>query len=109
MINRSAVVLSPKQPYIDWAEGLDDSGISPSELNDKSVYLLPEYDDDDEAMEMLTRAYGALFECELENWHLVMDDWPKNRTFAMFREWFDIQMHGVIHDLSGDPIVTYGV
>ena len=32
MINRSAVIVRPRQPYIDWAKGLDDSGMDPSEV-----------------------------------------------------------------------------
>ncbi len=29
MLNRGVVIVRPKQPYLDWAAGLDDSGILP--------------------------------------------------------------------------------
>lgn len=105
MLNRSAVIVRPKQPYLDWAKGLDGSNLDPSDLSERTVYLLPEYDDDVEGMAMLAKAYGLIFESELESWHLIEEDWPANRTFAMFRQWFEIEMHSMVNDLTGEPLV----
>lgn len=104
MINRSAVIVHPKRPCLDWAASLDDGDMNPLD-GERSVYLLPEYDDDVEAMALLSDVYDRIFQAELENWHLIMEDWPANRTFAMFREWFDIEMHSLVFDLSGEPLV----
>lgn len=96
MINRSAVIVRPKQPYVDWAKGLDDSGMDPSKNGDRTVYLLPEYDDDVEGLALLSKGYEHIFEAELEGWHLIEDNWPANRTFAMFCEWFDIELNSMV-------------
>lgn len=101
MLNRSAVVVRPKQPYIDWALGLDDSGLAPTADDERAVYLIPEYDDDVEAMEILSQAYDIIFEAELDAWHTDESAWPKNRTFAMFREWFEVEFHSMVDDLCG--------
>ena len=61
MINRSAVIVRPKQPYVDWAKGLDDSGMDPSKSGDRTVYLLPEYDDDVEGLALLSKGYEHKF------------------------------------------------
>lgn len=105
MINRSALIVRPKQPYVDWAKGLDDSGMDPSEIGERTVYLLPEYDDDIEGLALLSKGYEHIFEAELEGWHLIEDDWPANRTFAMFCEWFDIELHSMVVDMVDGPIV----
>ena len=89
MINRCAVIVRPKQPYIDWATGLDDSSMVPTDDDEQTVYLIPEYDV--EGMAQLSEACEIIFDSELEDWHLIIEDWPANRTFAMFREWFEIE------------------
>lgn len=78
MLNRAAVTVKPAKPYISWAAQLDDSGIVPSENSEKTVYLIPEYENDQDAMKVLSEAYGFVFERELEAWHLDESVWPKN-------------------------------
>ena len=99
------MIVRPKQPYVDWAAGLDDSDTVPTEDDERTVYLLPEYDDEVDGMALLSMAYEMIFESELENWHLIEEDWPSNRTFAMFREWFEIEMHSMVVDLCDEPLM----
>ena len=105
MLNRSVVILTPRQPYLDWAAGLDDSGLAPDPADEKTIYLIPEYSDDIEAMEILSRCYDIIFEMELEGWHLDESAWPVDRTFKKFRDWFAIEFHSVVEDLCDFPIV----
>ena len=105
MLNRGAVIIRPGQAYIDWAAGLDDSGIVPEVGGEHTVYLIPEYDDDLHAMEILSQGYEGIFEMELAGWHLDESRWPKNRTFSMFREWFVIEFHSVVEDLCDYPVI----
>ena len=104
MINRSAIILRPGPPFIEWASKLDDSGILPSFEGEQTVYLLPEFEDEMEAMEVLSEGYELLFEEQLAGWHTDESAWPKNRTFKMFREWFVIEQHSLIIDLCNYPI-----
>jgi hypothetical protein len=69
VLNRAALILRPKQPYLDWAAGLDDSGIVPGVGGEQTVYLIPSYDDDQEAERVLRRIYAEVFERELHGWH----------------------------------------
>lgn len=109
MINRGAIIVRPKQPYIDWADQLDDADLLPSREGEKTVYLVPEYDDDMEAMEILSKCYDIIFEAELEGWHTDESAWPKNRTFSMFREWFEFEFHSVVEDLCDYAVVDDSV
>lgn len=104
MLNRGAIIVRPKQPYLDWAASLNDSDLVPDGEGERTIYLVPEYGDDDEAMEMLARTYDLIFEEELVGWHTVEADWPKNRTFEMFLDWFEVEFHSMVDDLCENPI-----
>lgn len=105
MLNRGVLIVRPKQPYLDWAAGLDDSGLIPDPDDERTVYLIPSFEDDDQASEILEEVYAEIFERELDAWHTDESAWPSNRTFAMFEEWFHIELHSIVEDLAGDEIL----
>jgi hypothetical protein len=105
MLNRGVVIVRPKQPYLDWAAGLDDSGIVPDPNGEQTVYLIPSYEDDDEAWEVLQNVHTAIFENELHGWHTDETAWPRRRNFAMFKAWFEVELHSVVEDLCDSEIV----
>jgi hypothetical protein len=104
MLNRGVLIVRPRRPYIDWAAQLDDSGIVPDAEEERTVYLIPEFESDAEAWEILEEVYAEVFERELEGWHTDEAAWPQNRTFVMFKEWFDIELHSVVEDLCAYEI-----
>ena len=52
MLNRAALIVRPKEPYIAWASELDDSGLVPSVEGEQTVYLIPGFEDDDAVEEV---------------------------------------------------------
>ncbi len=104
MLNRSAVILRPGAAFVEWARGLDDSDFVLLPVEEQTVYLLPPWDDEVEAMALLAEGYEEIFARELFGWHTDENDWPKNRTFAMFREWFEFEFHSVVEDLCSYPL-----
>jgi hypothetical protein len=52
----------------------------------------------------LASIYAEIFVRELEGWHTIEADWPKKRTFAMFKQWFRVEMHSVVEDVGLEPI-----
>jgi len=105
MLNRGVVIVRPKQPYLDWAAGLDDSGIVPDPNDEQTVYLIPRYEDEEAAWEILAKMHPAIFENELYGWHTDEAAWPRGRDFAMFKDWFEIELHSVVEDLCDVEIV----
>lgn len=105
MLNRCALIVRPAKPYIDWANGVDDSGIEAPLDGECTVYLLPSFAYEHEAEVVLKLVFEEVFERELLAWHTVEDDWPKNRTWAMFNEWFVVEMHSMVEDLCADPLL----
>lgn len=104
MLNRSAILVSPKQPYIDWAAQLDDSNVLPTVDGERTVYLLPAYEDEDQALQLLKAAYGMIFESELMGWHLLESGWPRDRSYDVFQQWFDVEFQSIVEDLGSDPL-----
>jgi hypothetical protein len=105
MLNRGVVIVRPKQPYLDWAAGLDDAGIVPDPNGEQTVYLIPTYEDDEGAWEILATLHPAIFENELYGWHTDEAAWPRGRDLAMFKEWFAVELHSVVEDLCDFEIV----
>jgi len=69
------------------------------------AYLLPEYEDPSSEREVLEEFWPVLFEAMLVGWVTDEASWPKNRTFGMFQEWFDVQMSSIVEDLYlGEPL-----
>ena len=104
MLNRGVLIVRPKQPYLDWAAGVDDSGLIPDPLGEQTVYLIPNFESDDEAQEILEEIYSEVFEHELWDWHSDETAWPQNRDFRRFLEWFKVELHAVVEDLSDDEL-----
>lgn len=103
MLNRAVLIVRPAKPFLDWAAGLDDSGLVPSPNDEQTVYLVPQFQNDEEREAVLNAVYAEVFERELFGWHIVPEDWPKNRTLKTFRAWFQIEMHSIVEDLVDGP------
>jgi hypothetical protein len=105
MLNRAVLIVRPKQAFLDWAAHLDDSGLVPNVEGEQSVYLVPEFEDDDEAAKVLRQVFAEVFERELFGWHTDESGWPQKRTLALFRKWFEIELHSVVADLCDYELV----
>lgn len=105
MLNRAALIVRPKQPFLDWAAGLDDSGLVPDVDGEKTVYLVPEFESDEEGLRVLKRVYAEIFERELDGWHTDPSAWPQKRDFKTFQQWFSIELHSVIEDVVDDALI----
>jgi hypothetical protein len=98
-INRTAITITPKQPYIEWANSFDDA-----EKYDKphaTTILIPDKYDEFNYESYLKKICKIVFEEELESWMAEPNDWPKKRTYKIFKEWFEV----ICSDMTWD----YGV
>jgi hypothetical protein len=86
MINRGVLIVRPKQPFLDWATSLDDSGLLPNVDGEQTVYLIPDFDTPDDADSVIEEVYHEIFENELSGWHTDESAWPVNRDLKTFRE-----------------------
>jgi len=107
IINRSVVVIKPKQPFVDWINSLgdDEEQYSISDFStDCSIFLLPVVDLDEYAEAFIKDTFQDIFELELSIWMADDDTWPENITYKMFLEWFDVEYHSMVFDSLKDDI-----
>ena len=84
MINRAAVILRYKEPFVRWINDADpyedNPGKTPENANkDRNVYLITD-EDGETVEEWISLNYKTLFENELEGWYSDESLWPKNRN-----------------------------
>ena len=109
MINRSAITVRAKQPFLDWLQALPDPVGPETTLarvnSEPHVYLLPEYGMLDEQEDLIEEFFDLIFECQLAGWWTDDTDWPRARTASMFKQWFDVEFHSMIRDLTALPLL----
>ena len=103
-INRCAVGIGPRQPLVDWVRQVSGDHELCWGANEDGLYLLPEYEDNSQAILVLEENYDLIFEAELQSWCRDPALWPSPRTFALFQEWFEIRFYDLVDDLSRDEL-----
>jgi hypothetical protein len=106
---RSALTITRKQPYIDWANGVEDDGpeLTAELAGDlRTVYLVPESEREPNLESVLAEFWQQIFEEELAAWILNGEDWPRPLTREMFDAWFDAELTGSVFDLIPEEPLT---
>lgn len=101
LVNRNALVVEPKQPFVDWINACPDTTdkVHLNELTDNcTVFLIPEqiYNADD----WLKENYKAIFAYKLESWYTDTELWPKDFSFRNFQQYFNVQYVSMVVDLE---------
>src|SRR5450759_3864405 len=107
-INRSAVIVMPAKAFLDWLHRVDPTSadLTLEDLRrEPTIYLLPEYDTDQQARGHLKEVCGEIFEEQLNGWYRVPSVWPVDRDFDTFNGWFEYRFHSMLVDLCEEPVV----
>ena len=109
IVNRTAVSVTGKQPYIDWTRKHDaDSTKGLLTVTRAKPYgtaiLLPEFEVEEDVQEWVEENAAWLFELQLAAWTDDEASWPASRDLKTFREWFRIDIHNVVVDVPDDDI-----
>ena len=103
-IDRMLVIVKPTIALVDWINKdipyKDDKATLDMVSTDCTSLLIPEFDDYFEAEKYIEDIYLDIFEAELESWSLDKTTWPQNRSYELFREWFDLEFHSLVFDAS---------
>jgi len=101
-IDRTAIIIKPRQPFLDWC-----SNLFPEEedFNNTNTYLINE--DIEDIDSWLKRGYENIFTIELEAWTHIKKQWPQKRNYKMFKEWFSIDQSTMVYDLEINPISKF--
>ena len=114
-INRAALVIKLKKPFIDWLiytseehDGPDNQltskRVETEGFDSKHVYLIPAYDNNGQYDRYVKKHSAEIFEHELNSWYTEHAFWPKDRSWKVFQAWFDYEIHTMVFDMtSGEP------
>ena len=109
LIDRAALTIIPKQPYVEWANHVDNQEPKlslESEDVEHTVYLIDDVANDRGVTAALKKHYAEIFEEELVAWMQDEKTWPPNRDYRMFREWFEVKVSSVVMDLGEKSVAA---
>lgn len=107
-LNRSAIVVKPKLPFLAWLHAADPTSMHLTLrdlLREPTIYLIPECDTDEDVAEVLRELCEEIFDEQLAGWYTDTSTWPRDRSFEVFRQWFDYQHHSMLVDLCDEPLI----
>jgi hypothetical protein len=108
MLNRAALILRCRQPFVDWINAVDPSPASHTltleEVNEEHTVYLVEVEDSGELERWLARNHAEVFEIELNGWYTDPALWPRDRSLAKLREWCSLELHTVVVDTGASPL-----
>jgi len=109
MLNRAALILRYKQPFVDWINAADPSPSSHpltlAEANQEHTVYLVEVEDEEWLAAWLARHHQELFEKELNGWYTDPALWPRDRSLKTLKRWVLIRAP---HRRGGDRWVSTG-
>lgn len=107
-LNRSALVVKPRQPFLQWLHAADSTSrrlTLPDLSREPTIYLIPECDTPADVEDVLHELCDEIFAEQLAGWYTDTETWPEDRSFDVFCQWFDYQHHSMLVDLCDEPLI----
>jgi hypothetical protein len=104
-LNRSLLLIVPKQPFYDWTNALtpDLTKQSPEDTKDHNSYLLEDELFLDDPKEELRKYWKPIFLNELFSQWTDEEAYPK-LSWKLFTEWFNFYRSSILTDLTNEPL-----
>jgi hypothetical protein len=103
-LDRFVAIVRPHQPFLDWLNGVPDLEALELSLeqiqSDCTALIIPEFDDEDEAVAFVCKLWEDLFEAELGAWTEDRALWPQKRSMEIFIEWFAVEIHTTVVEIE---------
>jgi hypothetical protein len=109
LLNRTALVVTPKRRFIEWVNRLPDAGtpLRPDELHSlRNVYAVATGDLPPDLQEVIDTYWEEIFAQFLREWVTDESLWPANRTPHTFRDWFGVELIEFVADLDPQEPIT---
>jgi len=104
-VNRHAIVVKPRQPLLTWINALYPD--MTEDGSETTVYLVKERKAFEDTEKWLKGNFNKIFENELNSRHTDESSWPQKRTYKLFTEWFDTEIHAIVEDIEEEVIKKY--
>ncbi|WP_404414471.1 hypothetical protein [Marinospirillum sp.] len=104
MLNRSAISVKLRQPFVDWINNVSDSGeeeVTLDDVNQESTsYLVPELEEEEDLENLIADRYLDILENELFSWEEDDSLWPEDIDRALFDDFIRIEPAFMVFDLD---------
>lgn len=111
LLNRAALALLPRQPFVDWIDALP-AAVNPEPAQsleahraEGTLYLIDEVFSEADIAAAIERHWRQMFENELSAWDEFADHWPATLSRELFGAWFELQPQLMAIDLSSAPLM----
>lgn len=101
-VDRTAVVLKPTDVFLNWLNEHEDNlpDLTIAQLRSNcTVFLVPIFDEPEEAMAYISERYQPIFVAELSSWSSDNSTWPKI-DLENFWQFFELEIHDTVLDLE---------
>lgn len=111
IINRDLLVITPREACVNWANGLDEgfelSAEDMSGHDTASTYLIPEFEDEHEALSWMSSDPGLWFALLLQEWTSDETKWPEDQSWENLNRFFEISYQSLIYDMVDEDVEKY--
>jgi hypothetical protein len=108
IINRDLLVITPKQACVDWANALgEEFELQMEDMSGHdaaSTFLIPEFEDEEEALEWMEEGAEGWFSLLLMEWTDDRTKWPEDLGWENLNNFFHVNYQSMVMDLVNEPI-----
>ena len=105
MLNRNAIILVPKEPFIEWMRSVVDDIPFPESEHEPTVYLVPNALSREEFQEWKKDGFARIFRKELEAYCTDESTWPE-LSIENFKTWFILSCLDAVEDMVEDELLV---
>ena len=107
LLARVAIIVTPREPFLKWIRN-DLGGKEPFAADEederRTIYLLPPFTVTADTFPFVRTHSEEIFALELSQWNEDKRRWPKDRSYSMLTEWFEIEVTSMVWDLAKEPL-----
>ena len=108
IINRDLLVITPKQACVDWANSLgEEFDLQMEDMSGHdaaSTFLIPEFEDEEDALEWMEEGADGWFALLLMEWTDEREKWPSDLSWENLNNFFHVNYQSMIMDVVDEPI-----
>lgn len=102
-LRRSIIAVLPRQPFVDWLRtrpGEKDASLKYAREHSSIAFLIPYPMNTHETVRVVPEHWPRFFSQMLERHCENPEDWPQDRTWDMFQQWFEVEYRDTVLDIA---------
>jgi hypothetical protein len=104
MLNRSAAQIGYTAAFCEWLQALHTQEPPSPEAKSRTLYLIPAFEQPEEADEVVEDLFEEIFLRELQAWQPDESVWPDTADYDLFSRWFTVETFPIVEDVGRSDI-----